>query len=121
MAYDHHNLVQHTVHAKIVMATLHCEIPRRKTNWIYLRLAADEPERADELLLDWAHTWSDHAGGLKGGRCERCGKSLKEVKVRVDPRTGEPVRKASRMAREIASMKADVPPVVFIGDGSRRT
>lgn len=115
MSYDHHNMVQHTIHARTVQVTLHCEFPRRKQDWIYARLAAEEPDRADEFLLDWAHTWSDHAGGLKGGVCERCGKKLKDVRVRINPKTGEPVRKASRIAREIASMSADVPPVVFVG------
>jgi hypothetical protein len=47
----------------------------------------------------WAfnHTWSDRVGGLDGGTCANCGKTLKEVRVRINPKTGEPVRRAGRL------------------------
>lgn len=60
------------------------------------------------------HDWDDHAGGLKGGICAKCGKTLKAVRVRVNPKTGLPVRPSS-IAREIGRMAADVPPVRFFG------
>lgn len=61
-----------------------------------------------------SHQWTDHKGGLGGGSCIHCGKMLKEVRVRVNPKTGKPVRRDS-LAREIALTPADVPPVRFMG------
>lgn len=102
MAYDHHNLVQHTVRATTVMETLRCEV-------------GNEPSVWSLRYISWVpyHRWP--AGERATGRCLNCGKTLKEVQVRINPKTGEPVRKPSRMAREISQMKADVPTVVFIG------
>lgn len=64
----------------------------------------------------WSHQWTDRRAGLEGGSCIHCGKTLKEVRVRINPKTGEPVRRrASSLARAIAMTPADVPPVVFVG------
>jgi len=101
MTYDHTNLAN-TVYARTVYETLRCEV-----GW------------AIDPYGNGGRTWSDCHRWEKGERntggcCINCGKTLKEVRVRINPKTGEPVRKPSRIAREIAMMKADVPPVVFV-------
>lgn len=68
-----------------------------------------------EAAYTWDHRWDDHAGGTKGGRCEKCGKTVKEIRVRINPKTGEPVRRGGSSARAIALTAADVPPIRFIG------
>lgn len=60
------------------------------------------------------HEWPDRAGGVTGCTCVHCGKTLKQVRVRINPKTGQPVRRSS-LAREIALTQRDVPPVVFVG------
>lgn len=67
---------------------------------------------ADPEYWHWDHRWSDHAGGLKNGRCEKCGRTLKECRVRINPKTNQPVRRGLSLARLIATTPADVPPVV---------
>jgi hypothetical protein len=62
-----------------------------------------------------SHQWTDSRGGLGGGTCIHCGKTLKEVRVRINPKTGKPVRKAGGLAREIANTAVDVPPIRFLG------
>lgn len=59
-----------------------CPVPRPK-GWPYTRIAQDEddPEERQRILFDTAHTWSDRAGGLRGGTCTRCGKTLAEIMV----------------------------------------
>jgi len=103
MSYDHKNLAD-TVHATTVYETLRCEVGSEPSVWT---------ARYNTNLIPY-HRWSDHCGGLKGGVCQNCGKTLKEVRVRINPKTGEPVRKPSRIAREISQMRADMPPVVFV-------
>lgn len=105
MAYDAHNLVQHTVHARPQWVTVPCAI-----GWAICR------ETNGGRGWTWCHRWPRGDGNAKReGCCLNCGKSLTDVRARINPKTGEPVRKPSRIAREIASMPADVPPVVFIG------
>ena len=106
MAYDHHNLVRHTVEAKPRYETLRCEV-----GW-----AIDPYANGGRTWTD-CHQWPRllHSNFKREGRCLNCGKTLAEVRVRINPKTGEPVRKVSRIGREIASMRADVPPVVFVG------
>lgn len=60
------------------------------------------------------HEWSDHNGGTFGGICVHCGKTLKDVRVRINPKTGKPVSRGG-IAREIAATVRDVPPVLFVG------
>lgn len=60
----------------------------------------------------WNHRWPPEGRGA--GRCINCGLTLRELTVRINPKTGEPVRKVSRLAREIALTAADVPPVRFV-------
>jgi hypothetical protein len=60
----------------------------------------------------WNHRWP--GGDRKAGYCLNCGKILKEVTVRINPKTGEPVRGGS-LARDIAKAFKDVPPVLFVG------
>lgn len=91
-----------------------CSVPRRKVTPLYARVAAEGGYYGPDYIWDLAHSWDDHAGGLKGGHCTRCGKTLKQVRVRVNPRTGQPVRRSS-IAREIALTPADVPPVRMLG------
>lgn len=115
MSWNARNLAN-TVENRPMYQTQPCPFPRAK-GWPYTMIAAeeDDPEERQRTLFDHCHSWDDRAGGLKGGRCTRCGKTLKEVRVRINPKTGEPVRRASRLAREIALTPADVPPVFFIG------
>lgn len=104
MAYDHHNLVQHTVEARPRWTTTPCAI-----GWAINRYANGGRG------WTWCHRWPRGEGNaLREGHCLNCGKTLDQVRVRINPKTGEPVRKPSRMAREIASMPRDVPPVVFV-------
>ena len=93
--------------------TLRCTVPHLKTTALYHRLAAEDGNESHKW--DTCHQWSDHAGGLQGGACIHCGKTLKEVRVRVNPKTGQPVQRGGRLAREIARTVADVPPVRFVG------
>lgn len=111
----HHRNLCRTVVAAARFVTIPCGVPRRKVTPLYARVAAEGGDPG--YIWDHAHTWTDRAGGLKGGRCERCGKTLKEVRVRVNPKTGEPVRRGSGIARAIALTPADVPPVIFVGHG----
>lgn len=110
--FSHRNLCP-TVEPRCRYETLRCTMRHRMA---FPPIFAVDPRQFDydpEAAYSWAHVWSDHAGGMKGGRCEKCGHTLKEVRVRIDPKTGEPVRRSS-LAREIASTAADVPPVHFI-------
>ncbi len=105
MVWDPHNLTSHTIESRARYMTLHCEV-----GW------AIQPWANGGRTWTWCHQWPAGKGNAKReGCCLNCGKTLKEVRVRINPKTGEPVRKPSRIAREIALMKADVPPVVFIG------
>lgn len=65
----------------------------------------------DDRIWNWRHAWS---GAHRTGPCMNCGQTLKQLRVRLNPQTGEPVRKPRGLAREIA-MGADVAPVRFIG------
>lgn len=105
MAWDPHNLVRHTVEARVRYETQPCEV-----GW-----AIDAYANGGRTWT-YCHQWPRGEGNFKReGRCLNCDKTLKEVRVRINPKTGEPVRKPSRIAREISLMKADVPPVVFFG------
>lgn len=111
MAYSHHNLAN-TVENRPRYETQRCTVVHLKTSsYCWMLYAEDGDPR--HIHSDY-HEWSDHAGGLHGGTCSKCGKKLKEVRVRVNPKTGEPVRRGS-LAREIGRTAKDVPPVRFIG------
>ena len=99
-----------TVENRPRFETLKCTVRTPKAFPPYFVTGPADPE-----YWHWDHRWSDHAGGLKGGTCEKCGKKLKECRIRINPKTGEPVRKFSRIAREIALVPADVPPVRIVG------
>jgi hypothetical protein len=101
-----------TVENRPRYTTLPCAVPRMKTTPLYRQIA--EQENLPDYAWDTAHDWDDRAGGLNGGACIRCGKKLKDVRVRINPKTGEPVRRGS-LARAIGQMAADVPPVRFVG------
>lgn len=101
MTYDHHNLVRHTVEAKPVYMTPRCAVGSKPSPW------------SGYLHWNEYHRWGDHAGGLKGGVCANCGKTLKQLRVRVNPKTGEPVRKVTRVAPE--------PQFKWTEDGRRAT
>lgn len=99
-----------TVEARTVYMTLPCEVGN-----------AIEPYGNGGRTWAYSHKWvknrdAGEANPLRLGNCLNCCKTLKEIRVRINPKTGEPVRKPSRIAREISLMSADVPPVVFIGD-----
>ena len=100
-----------TVESRTIYATVRCSVPRLKVTPLYARLAAEDGNT--KHIWDYAHMWSDHAGGLKGGRCERCGLTLAQCRVRINPKTGQPVRSGASLARLIAATPADVPPVHF--------
>lgn len=89
MTWCPHNLAE-TVGRRFIYTTLPCPFPRPKIDPLYFRLASetDDPAEKHRHLFDHCHTWDDHAGGLKGGRCERCGKLRREVVIRVNPKTG---------------------------------
>lgn len=95
-----------TVEARVRYETLRCEVGSEPSPWC--------------TYLAWNdyHRWPE--GERSTGRCLNCGKTLAEVRVRINPKTGEPVRKPSRIAREIATMRADVPPVVFVQSSPAR-
>lgn len=64
-----------------------CNVPRPKAQYIYARIAEDEedPEERRRILFDTAHSWSDRSGGMRGGICTRCGKSVAEIMVDAEP------------------------------------
>jgi hypothetical protein len=103
-----------TVEAKPRYETQPCTVLRKKVTPLYARVAAEGGTYGADYIWDHSHQWSDHAGGIKGGTCLRCGKTLKEVRVRVNPKTGQPVRRGG-LARDIAVTAKDVPPVQFVG------
>lgn len=104
-----------TVEARARYSTPKCTVRTLKEYPPAFVFDRDDPEyMSEDVLYHWDHRWSDKRGGLAGGQCEKCGFTLKEIRVRVNPKTGEPVRK-SRLAREIGRMQADVPPVRFTG------
>jgi hypothetical protein len=111
MAYSDRN-VCNTVENRPRYETARCTIVHLKTSDYCWRLYAEDGD-PQHIYSDY-HEWDDHAGGLQGGTCSKCGKTLKDVRVRVNPRTGAPVRR-STLASEIARTPADVPPVHFIG------
>lgn len=94
-----------TVEAKPEYITLPC-VPRPKPNLSF-------PLNPD-AEYDRRHEWSDGNKGRDGGVCAHCARTSKEVRVRVNPKTNRPVR---NLAREIAGMFADVPPVRFMEGG----
>lgn len=105
-----------TVEGRVRYETTRCSVWRPKKfppyfvqEAQYLGLPVDREDAETNY-----HEWSDHAGGLQGGTCIHCGKTLKECRVRINPKTGEPVRRAGGLARAIANTPADVPPVHFI-------
>lgn len=87
--------------------------PRYETLKCTVGYAIDPYANGGRTWTD-SHQWTDRRGGLDGGTCIHCGKTLKEVRVRINPKTGQPVRRAS-LSREIALTPADVPPVRFVG------
>lgn len=111
MAFSHHNLAN-TVANRPQYETLRCAIVHLKTSSYCWMLYAEDGD--PQNIYSNYHEWGDRAGGLKGGACSKCGMTLKQVRVRVNPRTGQPVRRGS-LAREIARGAADVPPVRFVG------
>jgi hypothetical protein len=110
MAYSERNLCD-TAENRGRYETQPCPIPRRKVTPLYARVAAEGGVYGADYIWDTAHSWDDHAGGLKGGRCTRCGKTLKEVRVRI-PASGR--RGRTSIAAEIARAARDVPPVRFV-------
>lgn len=93
--------------------TMRCTVPHEKVTPLYRRLAAEDGDPSH--IWDTAHQWSDHAGGLNGGTCIHCHMSLKQLRVRINPKTGEPIRRSGALARAIAVTLADIPPVKFTG------
>lgn len=89
-----------TVEARVRYVLLPCT-PRRKPG------ACFPLDRDAEF--DRRHAWNE------ADRCAHCRRLLSEVRVRINPKTGEPVRSMGAMACLIAAMPADVPPVRFIG------
>jgi hypothetical protein len=108
MAYSERNLCE-TAENRARYETQPCPVPRRKVTPLYARVAAEAGE--PDYIWDTAHSWDDHAGGLKGGRCTRCCKTFKEVRVRIAPAK----RGHSSIAAQIARTPRDVPPVRIIG------
>lgn len=107
MAYSDRNLCE-TMERRVRYETQPCTIPRKKVTALYQRVADEDGDPM--YVWDTAHQWNDHAGGLRGGTCVRCGKTLKQVRVRV-----EPAPRCSSIAAEIARAARDVPPVRFVG------
>ncbi len=101
MPWDHRNLAD-TVRPRTQYVTLPCKI-----GW-----AIDAYANGGRTWT-WCHQWPRGDGNAKReGRSLHCGKTLADVRIRVNPRTGEPVRKASRLARLIATTPMDVPPIL---------
>lgn len=98
MSWDHRNIAN-TVHAAARYETQRCEVGYEPSPW-------------SKRYISWVeyHRWPD--GERATGRCINCGKTLAEVRVRINPKTGEPVRQASSIAREISKTR-DVPRIVF--------
>ena len=116
MSYSQQNLCN-TVENRARYHTPKCTVRHRMA---FPPQYAVDPRAFDydpEAAYTWDHRWDDRAGGTKGGRCEKCGKTVKEIRVRINPKTGEPVRRNS-LAREISWMMADVPPVRFVAANS---
>lgn len=96
----------HVKHSFNLCATVEARGPRFETLPCTV-VRMQKPPYSDRV--NRYHEWTDHAGGLQGGRCIHCGRLLREVRQRVGyvPR--------SRLAREIANTPRDVPPVRFVG------
>lgn len=101
MPYSDRNLCQ-TMENRARYETQRCSVVRRQ-----------QPPY-QHMTTDY-HEWPDHRGGVTGGTCIHCGKTLEEVRVLVKP---EP-RRVSRIAAEIARTVRDVPPVRFIETRAR--
>lgn len=97
MPYSHTNLCN-TVESRARYETARCTVGHAIQPW-------------QNGGRSWAmhHKWTDHKGGYEGGTCQNCGKTLKECKVLVNPK-----KRNGGLAREIALMPRDVPPVRFI-------
>lgn len=108
MAFSNRNLCN-TVENFAQYKTLPCSVPRLKVTPLYARVAAED--NCPDYAWDTTHQWP--CGDRKEGRCLRCGLLLKDVRVRVNPKTGEPARRS--IARDIAFMHADVPEIQFVG------
>jgi hypothetical protein len=101
-----------TVERRARYETQKCAVKHRKAFPPAFALDPSDPDyMREDAIFTWDHQWSDHAGGTKGGRCAKCHRTLKEVRVRIKP---EP-RRAGRIAAEIARTPRDVPPVRFTG------
>lgn len=96
------------VEAQARYETLRCTVPHKMTSDYHYRLAAEEKD--ESYIWSTYHQWDDHCGGLKGGPCMKCGKTLKEVRIRINPKTGKPVRNRGALARAIATM-GDAPEI----------
>lgn len=111
----HHRNLCATVENRPRYETLKCTVVRVKAYAPSFVWNPHDPDYMNPELMNTAyHEWPDHKGGISGCPCIHCGKTLKEVRVRINPKTGQPVRR-STLAREIALTPADVPPVRFVG------
>lgn len=123
MAYSDRNLCD-TVESRGRYKTPKCTVKHCKAFPPAFALDPKDPDyMREDAIFTWDHQWSDRAGGTRGGRCSKCGKTVKEIRVLVQPE--RPAR--GSLAREIARSAADVPPVRFTGNiaggmqtGSRR-
>lgn len=104
-----------TVEARATYTTPKCTVRHRMAFPPQYAVDRNVFDYDPEAAYTWDHTWSDRAGGTKGGACEKCGKTVKEIRLRVNPKTGKSMRGAGSLARAIAQMHADVPPIVIFG------
>lgn len=115
MTYSHRNIAE-TVEVRVRYETLRCTVARLKTDPLYAQVYAFTGDLQD--LMTNYHEWPGRDGGIQGGACLHCGKTLKEVRVRVNPKTGAPVR---GIAREIwrSVGRQDLSMVTFTDTGRR--
>lgn len=109
-----------TVEARVRYSIPKCTV-RSEKKWLpsFVLDPDDDDYMKEEFLYHYDHQWSDKAGGMKGGICLKCKKTVKDIRVRINPKTGKPVKNSS-LARDIALTHADVPPIVEINHKQRK-
>lgn len=106
-----------TVENRPIFQTLPCSVTRRMKYPPFFVFNKDDPDYMNpEFLNTNYHEWPDHCGGTTGCACIHCGKTRKEVRVRINPKTNKPVR--GSIAYQIAHTAADVPPLRFLGENN---
>lgn len=91
MAWDHRNIAE-TIHAMPVYETLRCEVGH----------GIDPYQNGGRTWANF-HRWprlpDDAPNPKREGHCLNCGKTLSEIRVRLNPKTGQPIVPRARRAR----------------------